>query len=399
MKCILHIGTEKTGTSLLQDWFYKHRETFIKNGIYLTTTLGTPNNRHFPAYFRVELDDFSRAQRITSKEEKAAFFASFQQDFEKELASAEGCDHFLISSEHFHSRLMVRRELVELRDFLNGYFEETIVVCYFREQSEMALSFYSTQLKGGGALEIDDFMNTVRPDRYYYNHMMIADNWSNVFGVENCRFRLYERDRFEGADIRRDFLNAIDVDAEPMEHCFGEQSSNESLDALRAAVFLKINQKLPYWDDAKGGVNPMNVMLKQRLLSHTKLSVGKITHDRQSEIREQFRNVNSAFFGKYFKGLEGFKMRDPTVSDTAKVEAADMQEFVLDMLDFFLDQHRSTEGLLADARARRSKLAAWIDKCDYRVHRAISRTNFLPKSMRQRFKGAAQRRKRSVYFD
>lgn len=399
MKCILHIGTEKTGTSLLQDWFYAHRKTFIKNGIYLTTAFGKPNNRHVPAYFRVELDDFTRAHGINSKEEKAAFFASFQKDFENELASAAGCDHFLISSEHFHSRLMDPAELAALRDFLSGYFDETIVVCYFREQSDMALSFYSTQLKGGGVLELEEFLNTVRPDRYYYNHLKIADNWSNAFGVECCRFRVYERDRFEGGDIRRDFLNAIGVAAGPMEQCFGEQSSNESLSALQAAVFLKINQKLPYWDDANGGVNGVNIKLKKRLLSHGRLKGGRITHDRQAEISEQFHDVNDRFFAKYFEGDAGFAKREPKESDALEVGAEDVQAVVSDILDVLLDQYRDIEEQIADAQARRSKLAEWIDKCDYRVHRAISEASFLPKNMRERFRGAAQRRKRSIYSD
>ena len=35
MKCILHIGTEKTGTTLLQNWLYDNKEKLSQVGIYL----------------------------------------------------------------------------------------------------------------------------------------------------------------------------------------------------------------------------------------------------------------------------------------------------------------------------------------------------------------------------
>ena len=44
MKCILHIGTEKTGTTILQDWLYDNKVELSKVGVYLSDNLGKTNN-------------------------------------------------------------------------------------------------------------------------------------------------------------------------------------------------------------------------------------------------------------------------------------------------------------------------------------------------------------------
>ncbi|NDR58431.1 class I SAM-dependent methyltransferase [Aliiruegeria sabulilitoris] len=52
-----------------------------------------------------------------------------------------------------------------------------------------------------------------------------------------------------------------------------------------------------------------------------------------------------------------------------------------------------------DRRARRSRLAYWIDYLDFRIHLFLSRASFAPKSFRERFAKAAQSRKRACYKD
>ena len=55
-KLYLHIGTEKTGTTLLQEWLYTNKKKKRKNGIYLPNQLEEPNNILLPTYFQASLD-------------------------------------------------------------------------------------------------------------------------------------------------------------------------------------------------------------------------------------------------------------------------------------------------------------------------------------------------------
>lgn len=74
MKCILHIGTAKTGTTLLQNWIYDNKVEFSKSGIYISENLGKTNNRLIPAYFSSQLDDWAKRNSIKTLGEKKSIF-------------------------------------------------------------------------------------------------------------------------------------------------------------------------------------------------------------------------------------------------------------------------------------------------------------------------------------
>ena len=126
MKCVLHIGTEKTGTTLLQHWMYANRENLERQRIALSSMLGKPNNRQLAAYFQKSFDDFLKSKSIRTAAEKERYFAGFLDRFAAEVAQkAEHNDIFVITSEHFHSRLENADGIEQLADFLRTIFDET----------------------------------------------------------------------------------------------------------------------------------------------------------------------------------------------------------------------------------------------------------------------------------
>ena len=56
MRGILHIGTEKTGLTLLQKWLYSNQKNLSNQGIDLSNILGIPNNIYFPINFNGKFD-------------------------------------------------------------------------------------------------------------------------------------------------------------------------------------------------------------------------------------------------------------------------------------------------------------------------------------------------------
>jgi len=145
MRCVLHIGTKKTGTTFLQQFFDDNRAGLRDHGIHFSETLGLPSNRLFQAYFQdFRHDDFMAQRHLRSQLEKDLFFSNFEADFDAELAQLPASTHtFLISSEHLSSRLQSKQEIQRLFNFLKKRFETTDVICYFREQFQFALSSYS----------------------------------------------------------------------------------------------------------------------------------------------------------------------------------------------------------------------------------------------------------------
>ena len=80
MKLILHIGSEKTGTTAIQRFFKKNRERLIQNGIYYPLAPMVPdgNHRWGPLFANNNdyIDDFVVMMQLQSTEEKRKLFLS-----------------------------------------------------------------------------------------------------------------------------------------------------------------------------------------------------------------------------------------------------------------------------------------------------------------------------------
>lgn len=307
MKCILHIGTEKTGTTLLQDWLYDNKEVLNINGIYLSENLGETNNRLLPTYFQSSLDDWAVTNGIANEEEKKLYFKGFLDRFTTEITNASKTHHtFVITSEHFHSRLRQKEEIEELHSVLTSLFDKLEVICYFREQYDMVVSVYSTLLKADNFSELDDFVEQAKPENYYYNFLKIADNWSDVFGRNNCNFRLYDRDKFVGNDIRLDFLSAMKNGLNSEQLNMGRASSNKSLYLLQTAAFRAVNRNIPFWRSDKIGINLYNRFVKNKVSELHSLKFGNIVSSKAHIIMDRFKETNKIFFEKYFTSEVSF---------------------------------------------------------------------------------------------
>ena len=307
MKCLLHIGTEKTATTTLQNWLYANKAELSKAKVYLSDNLGKTNNRLIPAYFKKNLDDWAMHNGVRNQVEKDKYFNGFIEKLIKEVSIAEKSHKtFIITSEHLHSRLTTKKEIEHLHSFLVSVFDKVKIVCYFRDQFDVAVSLYSTALKTDSFTDIESFVDQAKPDNYYYNYLRIADNWSEVFGKENCSFRIYDRAKFIRNDIRLDLLSLLGLDIDSLELEMTIEASNESLSLLQSAVFKVINRKIPYWATDKLGANLNNAAAKENVLAVDSLKLGKITSTKGDLIRERFIESNRIFFEKYFMPEEKF---------------------------------------------------------------------------------------------
>ena len=77
MKCILHIGTEKTGTTLIQDCIYSNYNALSKQRVAVSNELDRPNNRKLVAYFQTTFDDYFKQNKIFTHLDKDRFFKDF----------------------------------------------------------------------------------------------------------------------------------------------------------------------------------------------------------------------------------------------------------------------------------------------------------------------------------
>lgn len=351
MRCLLHIGTEKTGTTLLQDWLYANREALSAQGVCLSDVLDMPNNRKLAAYFQGGLDDYHQAHRILDADARAAFFSGFEDAFAREIAARGEHHHtMVITSEHFHSRVREPGDIAALRDFLDGHFDDVKVVCYFREQSEMLRSLYSTAMRVSHQTTFEEFQQRfLEPGEYYCDFEQIAERWSAAFGRARCDFRLYDRSAFVDGDIRRDFVACLfqPVAADALDYAV--HSANESLSAIEAALFRLINEKVPYWAGDDGGVNPVNLRLKGAVAGCEPLKAGRLGNA-AAEVRARFEDSNQRFSERFFDGRRLFEA-GPTedADDARRFSIDDVETMLLALLGAMLDTW--PQAVLCDADA------------------------------------------------
>lgn len=343
MRCVLHIGTEKTGTTLLQDWLYANKESLSERRIGLSDNLGGHNNFFISEYFQTNIDKWALEQNISNLAQKQRYFTGFRESLERELrVAAEKFDVFVMTSEFLHSRLRNIQNIENLKTFLFDNFEQVNVVCYFREQCSMATSLYTTDVLRECGLSLDDYLdNGVEPSEYYYDLCSVADNWSAVFGRGNCVFRVYDRRRFIEGDIRKDFLDAAGLDVSSGAFDSSLSVVNASLSELQGIALVTVNRMLPFFVGGTRRWNQNNIRAKQYLLSLPELRRGRIKSANPDRISDRFAQRNRTLFDCYFEGEDIF----------ASTRAA-LAEVNLRSADAVTDHDRERAAALAAAVVR-----------------------------------------------
>lgn len=218
MRLILHIGTEKTGSTAIQQHLVANRAAMAEGGAHLCESAGQANHRALVAAFMLGdfHDDFLRLRNLVEPASRDAWRAQLLEAFtaEVELAKADA-DVFVVSSEHFHSRLLEADSVAQLAAFLNPLFSDISVVCYLRRQDEMALSFYSEKLRAGfippEILPLSNLRRRQGALPPFFDFESLLDRWSEAFGPGRLSVQLYQADSLLNADVVEDFFQLADL--------------------------------------------------------------------------------------------------------------------------------------------------------------------------------------------
>lgn len=240
-QCVLHIGTEKTGTKLIQTFLAKNRSAFAKEGVVYPGSTGEHGGSQWGFVACVQNQplrpDISTALGIRSLADQTAYRDRLTKSLNKEFRKRRKADVLIVSSEHCHSRLTSIEEISRLKAFLEIWVDSFEVVMYLRRQDRVSVSHYSTMIKTGHT-EAD--VLCYRP--YYYDYDQIYDNWSSVFGVESVRVRLFDRAELIGGDLLEDFCSICRLNMARKEI---PSPVNQSLNQAGIDFLLEVNRQLP----------------------------------------------------------------------------------------------------------------------------------------------------------
>lgn len=278
--CILHLGSEKTGTSSIQKYFGQHREALLKEGYWYPKSFTNP-----VGHVHLKLSD---AAVDGSLAKDAAVAAEFREEFEsvrrRDLKAA------VFSSEFFHSQLRDEASVKRLKEFLGHYFDRFQLIYYARRQDQMLASMHSTAVQGGWTTNRDALSVYETKGHYYFDHLAVCDLWAGQFGRETLACRIYERDRLINGDIIDDFSKLIGLG---LSSGRDKVASNESLSFETMAVLLLLN----------GSRHKDNKELRRKLIATGRKRAAKrvpmIARAGAKAFLARFAEVNKAFFAKF----------------------------------------------------------------------------------------------------
>ena len=87
MRAVLHIGTEKTGSSSLQAYLSRGAGELARSGVHCCSSAGHGNNRALAAAFMDpgESDDYTRLHGLDDEAARASWRAAFLEAFAAEV--------------------------------------------------------------------------------------------------------------------------------------------------------------------------------------------------------------------------------------------------------------------------------------------------------------------------
>ena len=252
-KAVLHIGTEKTGTTSLQTFIALNRDRlkhqnfyspltlcpdgFIANHSYLTSY--SLNNTKLNDDLRVrvnisDIDDVEEHRRVVN--------AAFRDEM---AVLPEANTVVIMSNEHCHSRLTDPAEVVRLREFLSIYFDDIEILVYLRPQHELAISLYDQALRGGyfDIAHLPTFVNghSAWVAESYFDYAGLLARWSAAFGAAAVKVRIYARGELTGGDLIDDYMKHIHCSMVGMER---PVSQNRSLGADFQPTLNALNRRI-----------------------------------------------------------------------------------------------------------------------------------------------------------
>ena len=302
--CILHIGTEKTGTSAVQNFCLQNRKSLKKEGFYYPSFGKGGSQWEFVTYAHEEPwrnVDLKRTFGVEDQDSLEVYRNQFAERLKTEFSAVKRCHTLIISSEHFHSRLHTHQSVERLKHLLSPWVEEFKVLVWFRRQDRVAVSLNSTHIKSGSTQVLSGFPIGHGPSLRYFNYDDLYQMWSDVFGAENMIPRIYKEKQPTANGLLDELSEILSFDLAGKK--LPPQSINASLSRPAFYFLEEINRQLPRYE--KGRSNKLAGRLVKDL---SRLFPGKhfsVARRQAEDFMSRFEDCNKRLANLAFPQIEG----------------------------------------------------------------------------------------------
>jgi hypothetical protein len=206
---VLHIGTNKTGSTTLQNLLCANRPLLLPQGAYYADTQRGANHLLLATMFtsfKRELEDVQK--EIWRGRDPLLYLNDYRKDLRAEIeALPPHVRQVIVSSEHFAQAVRKPDDLRRLKSFFDDMFDDYKVVVYLRRQDAHFASSFSQGLRGG-RLQSPGFRK-LNAYFYDYDYADLLNRWAAVFGDAAMLPRIYGRDTDKTFDICKDFTDLL----------------------------------------------------------------------------------------------------------------------------------------------------------------------------------------------
>lgn len=293
---VLHIGTEKTGSTTLQHFLDANQQVLRELDICVPKSVA--GNHLWLTAAALDDDKLTDTLRLLYGINDSQSLENFRRDvIDDSFMECVGAKRAILSNEHCSSRLLSYEELSRLHDMLARLTDDIKVVLYLRRQDEFLLSTYSTSVRSGETAHLEIPTEDIIRTRYDYSTLI--RRWRDVFGP-SVIVRIFDRSTLIEGDIVADFLSVIDVDR----HQFVRvPDTNGQLTALQLEFLRRLNEHLPLLED--GQLSPYRFSLAElvdKLPRHgPRLS---LPHSDLVPFMERFKEGNGWIADTFFHGRQ-----------------------------------------------------------------------------------------------
>ena len=233
MRCIIHIGMHKTGSTSIQNSLHG-----FSDDRFLYAHLGDSPN-HSLAIYSLFADSPERhhLHKANGRDRSAVqdYIAKVRIDLERAISIVNGRT-LLISGEDIS--VLQQKDLDKLCHYFRGHFDELMICGYVRPPAGFISSGFQQRVKGG---QVD----RVSPDQEYRNYEKTFRKFDENFGRENVQLWKFEPKSFPDGCAVQDFCARLDISF-PVERVI---RANESLSRQAVSLlytYRKFGKKLGF---------------------------------------------------------------------------------------------------------------------------------------------------------